>query len=294
MPKDNSYVIFTDTSCDLPREYFDENGVPTFAMGLVMDDSEVKLTLDSPLLHSGEFYNLLRAGKEFSTTQVDMNSFYEGFERVLSEGRDIIYLSFSSALSGTYSTSCVVAGDLREKYKDRKLYMVDTKCACAGHGMIVEQAVNLQKEGVSIDELAKWLDLNIPKACHWFTVSDLNHLHRGGRLSKTAAVVGTLIGIKPVLYVDDDGRLIPYSKVRGRAQSLAALVDMAGKYGVELQNQKIYISHADAEKDAKWVGEEMKRRYNVKETQYCVMNAIIGNHSGPDTVALFFMGTKRV
>ena len=239
------------------------------------------------------FYAKLREGKMSTTSQINADEFARTFEPILEAGEDVLYIAFSSGLSGTCQSAYIARDELKEKYPERKIYVFDSLCASMGEGLLVYQAALLKRAGTDIDSLYKWLGENVLKLCHWFTVDDLNHLKRGGRVSTTAALVGTMLGIKPVLHVDDEGHLIPVSKVRGRRQSLDALVQKMAETAIHPDEQTIFISHGDCLKDAEYVAEQVRSKFGVKNIQINFVGPVIGAHSGPGTVALFFFGTQR-
>lgn len=289
---DYTFQIFADSNCDLPESFYEENGVGVLNHMLVLDGTEYIDDFGKSISYE-EVYRHIRAGEMASTVQVSMQTFLDRFTPALEAGRDVLYVGFSSALSGTFATSCMVAKELGEQYPERRLYMVDTCAACAGHGLLVRHAVRLQKEGKTIEEVRDWLESNKNRLCHWFTVDDLHYLHRGGRVSKTAAVVGSLVGIKPVMHVDNEGRLIPGMKVRGRKAALEMLVRKFDELVVRPEEQVVYLSHADSAQDAAYVEQLVREKYPVKDVVTSLMCPIIGAHSGPGTVALFFIGSRK-
>ena len=212
---------------------------------------------------------------------------------ILQAGEDILYLAFSSGLSGTCQSAYMAKEELSARYPDRKIYVVDSLAASMGEGLLAYYASKMQLEGKTIDEVYQWLQDNKLHLCHWFTVDDLNHLKRGGRVSSAAALFGTMLGIKPVLHVDDAGHLIPVAKIRGRRQSLDSLVAHMEQTVTNPEEQVIFISHGDCEKDAQYVADQIRAKWNVKEIVLNEIGPVIGTHSGPGTVALFFLGSKR-
>ena len=213
--------------------------------------------------------------------------------KILDSGRDVLYLAFSSALSTTYQSAVIAADDLREAYPDRKIYVVDSLSASLGQGLLVYLCVQEKRKGRTVDEVHAFAEETKGKVCHWFTVDDLNHLKRGGRVSAAAALFGTMLSIKPVLHVDDTGHLVPVSKARGRKASLLALVDRMAESAIDPAEQTVFISHGDCEADAEFVAEEVRRRFGVRDVHINYVGPVIGNHSGPGTLALFFLGSHR-
>lgn len=285
-----NYVIFSEVTCDLPAEYCKKNGIRLLNMTLIVDEKEYTNPDDMTI---SEFYKKMREGSTTKTAQVTMEHCEQMFTEVLEAGFDVLCLSFSSGLSGCYNVTRMTAEMLRTKYPERKILVVDSLCASMGHGLLLTKAVEKRAEGVPIDEVYQWLLDNRLHLVHLFTVDDLMFLHRGGRVSKTAAIAGSLLGIKPVLHVDDEGHLVPTGKVRGRKTSLNALVDKMGEQMGSYKNNNFFISHGDCIDDAMYVANEIKRRYGIKEYMINYVGTVIGAHSGPGTVALFFFGEKR-
>lgn len=288
------YMISTDTSCDFPYEYVQQHQLPLVTLFYSIDD--VMGPDGSPTLENlKSFYNKMRQGALTKTQQASIEDTEKLFRTILSKGVDLLHIAFSSGLSGTANAARLAAETLKEEFPDRKIMVVDSLCASMGQGLLVDSAIRMKEAGKSIEEVAQWLEENIPHLCHLFTVEDLKYLQRGGRISKTTALVGTMIGIKPVLHVDDEGKLVPLAKVRGRKQSLQALVDrmeqQIGSY--RDSKQRIFISHGDCEEDACYVAELVKQRFGYEDFMISFIGPTIGSHSGPGTVALFFMGEKR-
>ncbi len=288
----SDFKIITNTTADLPADYIRENN-----LGLMVFNYTIKGETYSKghELDWKEFYSMMRDGNMPTTSQVNPEECRLYFEEYLKECRQLLYICFSSGLSGTYNNACLAADMVMEEHPDCKITVIDSRCASMGEGLLVHKAVMLQKAGRSMDETADWVEEHIPHLVHIFTVDDLNHLYRGGRVSRTAAVVGTVVGIKPILHVDGEGHLIPIQKVRGRKKSLHALVDyMAEKMGrYRDENDIIFISHGDALEDAEAVRDEVKERFGIDSFLINHIGPTIGAHSGPGTIALFFMGESR-
>ena len=289
----NDYRILTDSTTDLTPEIIESLGVETLPLMFNIDGREYHNFPDGRELSAPAFYDLLRAGKTAGTAQINLSHFLEIFESYLTKGLDVLYIAFSSALSGTCNSAMLAAQELAEKYPDRKILAVDSLCASMGEGLLVYYAAMEKKKGRSITEVYDWVCENRLHLCHWFTVDDLNHLKRGGRVSATAALVGTVLGIKPILHVDDQGRLIPMGKTRGRRQSLIQLVDKMADTVEHPEDQTVFISHGDCLEDARFVESEVRRRLPVRDVQINFIGPVIGAHSGPGTIALFFMGRAR-
>lgn len=285
-----SYQILTDSCCDFPTEYYEKLNLTMVPLsvdfrGEVFDDKN-----DDSLktLYAG-----LRAGEVARTAAVNPERWASAMEPVLSRGEDVLVIAFSSGLSTTYQSAVIAAEELKEKYPDRAIYVVDTLAASMGQGLLTWYACKKRDEGASLEEVRDWLEENKLHLCHWFTVDDLMYLKRGGRISAATAVVGTMLQIKPVLHMDDEGHLINMAKARGRKASLEALAKKAGELGTGYDNSTVFISHGDCIDDANYLAGLMKERYGVKDVVISYVGSVIGSHSGPGTVALFFLGTHR-
>lgn len=286
-----SYVIITDTGCDIKPELLKEWGVYAQSLSFRFTDEEKSYTeADMPI---SEFYQNMRSGRVAKTAAVNALQFQNAFEEVLKDGNDILYIGFSSGLSSTYNAGVLAAKELIGKYPERKIITVDSLAASAGQGLIVYLAVKKKNEGASIEEVEEYVKYLVPKLAHWFTVDDLVYLKRGGRVSAASAFFGNLLGIKPVLHVDDEGHLVPVNKVRGRRTSLMALVDAYGKYRDENDDGTIFISCADCYDEANFVASEIKNKYGADVQLITDVGAVIGSHAGPGTMALFFVATKK-
>ena len=287
------YQIITDSTTDLSQEMVEQFGVQVIPLCYMMEGKTLHNIPGGGEMDEHTFYEKLRAGVISTTAQINAEEFIQQFTAVLETGKDILYLAFSSGLSGTYQSAVIAQQELKEKYPDRRIEVFDTLCASMGEGLFVYHASRLQQEGKDIDEVLSWLRENVLHLCHWFTVDDLNHLKRGGRVSAATALVGTMLGIKPVLHVDDEGHLINVSKVRGRKQSLDALVQKMEETAIEPAKQTVFISHGDCLDDAEYVAEQVKSRMGVKDIRINFIGPVIGAPSGPGTVALFFLGSQR-
>lgn len=289
------FKITTDSTADLPAEYLQEHNVGCMPISYIVDG--VTYGRDREMDWK-EFYSMMRNdGKMPTTSQINPAEAKEYFEEFIKTDKEILHIAFSSGLSGTYGNLCIAAEEIMEEHPDCRIIVVDSLCASMGEGLFVHKAVKMRDEGKTIEETADWLRTNVQNFVHVFTVDDLFHLYRGGRVSKTAAVVGTMVGIKPKLHVDSEGHLIVIGKIRGRRKSLNALVDyMEEKMGSHLlENRKdyVFISHGDALEDAKYVKSQIKKRFGITNFLINNIGPTIGAHSGPGTIALFFMGESR-
>lgn len=287
----NPYVIMTDSACDMKPERLAEWGVPFQSLTYRFDGSDKEYTdADMP---ASEFYAKMKAGSIAKTAAVNSESFSKIFEEALQNGNDVLYLGFSSGLSTTFNSARIAALDLAERYPDRKITVIDTLSASAGFGLLVYLAVQKKNEGASMDEVAAYIEELKWKLCHWFTVDDLVYLKRGGRISPTVAFVGNVLGIKPVLHMDNEGHLINMFKVRGRKTSVAALAEQYDKLAVTPTEGTVFISHGDCMNDAEELAAILKNKHGVNVKIITDVGPVIGAHSGPGTLALFFIGTER-
>ena len=291
--KTNDFLIITDSTCDMPQEMADELGLAILPIRVSMEDKEYAHYLDGRELGFHEFYEKLRAGVPAKTSAANQEDFLSLMEPALAAGRDVLYIGFSSGLSSTYNVGVMTAAQLAEKYPERKVYTVDSLSASFGEGLLVYHAVQQKLAGKSIDEVRAFVEENRLHLCHWFTVDDLQHLKRGGRVSAAAAVFGTMLNIKPVLHVDDEGHLIPVGKVQGRTTSIKALLKKMQETAIDPAEQVVFISHGDCEKDAEKLAAMVRESIGPKEIILNPIGPVIGAHSGPGTAALFFLGTKR-
>ena len=285
------YVIMTDSCCDLPTDLAGE--LEVLPLRLELRGREYRNYLDGREIGFQAFYNQVRSGEMPVTSAVNVGEFEEAMRPVLESGRDILCLSFSSALSTTYQSAVIAAQGLEEAYPDRRVYVVDSLCASMGQGLLVWLCARERERGRTLEELRDYAEETKGKICHWFTVDDLNHLKRGGRVSAAAALFGTMLSVKPVLHVDDQGRLIPMEKCRGRKASLLALVDHMEKTAVDPAEQTVFISHGDCRAEVDFVAEEIRRRFGTKDIRVSYVGPVIGSHTGAGVVALFFLGTER-
>lgn len=287
---DRNYVIISDSTCDLPADIQKELNLVT--LNLTYEVDGVQHIGDSMPIE--ELYSKMRNGSVTKTSQVTPQEYLHEFESWVQKGYDVLYLAFSSALSGSYNSARNAVEELREQYPEAKLYAIDTLCASLGEGLLVYLAFQKKQEGLSIDQLHDWVMETRLHLCHVFTVDDLFFLHRGGRVSKTAAIAGSILGIKPLLHVDDEGRLMPVTKIRGRKQSLEKLVAMMDERIGNWENKTIAICHGDCLEEAKFVAELCKKRLG-KNIRVIIgfTGPVVGAHSGPGTMALFFLGETR-
>lgn len=286
------YVIVTDSTTDLPLAYVEKNDLPVISLIFTMEGISQKDDFGKTF-DLRDFYRKMRDGILSTTSQVNPDEFIVFFEPLLQKGLDILYIAFSSALSATYGSAVVAQQELLQKYPQRRLVVIDSKTASMGEGLLVYHALEMKKRGASMDEVIKWLEANLSHVCGWFTVDDLHHLHRGGRLSSTSAFIGSILSIKPILYINDEGKLIPAEKAKGRKQSLKRLIEIMEELIENPNEQVIFISHGDVEEDAHYMEQMIREKFAVKDVIVNLVGPVIGSHAGPGAIALFFMGKRK-
>ena len=288
------FVIITETTADLPASYIEENGLVIVPLYYQIDETVYG---EEKHLESKDFFDAMRNGATPTTSASNPDTLRKKYIELIESGKDILHLAFSSGLSCSYNNASFVAEDLKEEYPDAKITVIDTLCASLGQGLIVNSAVQLKQQGKSIEEIAEWIEAKKLNLCHQFTVDELIYLYRGGRLKKSSAILGTIINIKPVLHIDNEGHLVPLAKVRGRKKSLNALVDnmiaALDGYDFDIENEWVYISHGDCQEDAEYVKKQIEERIGAKNFLINYLSPTIGSHAGPGTVALFHYGKTR-
>lgn len=288
----SQYRIMTDSSCDLPAALAAELELTVLPLTVTIDEKSYTNYLDEREITFKDCYAALRDGREAKTAAANVDSFEQAMKPILQAGEDILYLGFSSALSSTYNAGALAAEQLAEKYPDRKILTVDTLSASMGQGLLVYLTVQQKRAGATIEEARDFAEKNKFHLCHWFTVDDLHHLRRGGRVSATSAVLGTVLNIKPVLHMDNEGRLIFMEKVRGRRASIKRMLEKMRETAIEPEKQIVFMSHGDCIEDAEYLAGRIREEWNV-EVVINYVGPVIGSHSGPGTLALFFLGTER-
>ena len=290
------YILLTDSSADLTAGLVEELGVEVLPLSFTMANQTYRNWPDNREIDPHRFYQRLREGEMATTSAINVGEYTEKLIPYLREGKDVLVVAFSSALSATCQSARLAAEELQEQlFPNRQILVVDSLCASMGQGLLVWYAARLRKEGRSMEEVRDWLEENKLRLCHWFTVGDLHFLKRGGRVSPATAMVGTMLSIKPVMHVDDEGRLVKVGTARGRNASLKALVDHMEDTAVDPAGQTIFISHGDCLEDAQKVADDVRGRFGIPAERILINNVgpVIGAHSGPGTVALFFLGSKR-
>lgn len=287
------YIVMTDSCCDLTDQMARELELEVLPLTMHMDGENYPNDLAGTAISNQEFYKRLRAGKIATTSAANVGQFQEAMRRVLQSGKDIVCVCFSSALSTTYQSAVIAADDLRPEFPEAEIYVVDSLSASLGQGLLLYLTVQQKRKGLSAVELAKWVEDNRLSVCHWFTVDDLNFLKRGGRVSATTALLGTMLSIKPIMHTSDEGKLVPVGKARGRKAAIKTLLDKIETLGIHPENQTMFICHADCEEDAKAVAQTIKDRFGTPTVHINYIGPVIGSHTGPDTMGIFFVGTQR-
>ncbi len=288
------YVIMTDSCCDLTAAEVAECGLAIVPLAFTVGGESYRDTPDHAEMSLAEFYRRLRAGERSITSAVSVGDFTDAMRPILEEGKDILCLCFSSALSTTYQSACIAADELRGEFPEAKIIVIDTLAASRGQGMLVWHAAKEKQRGEEIEGTADWVRSMIQHQDHWFTVADLGHLRRGGRLNATSSIIGTVLAIKPVMHCDEEGKLTPVSKARGMKQALTELVDKMDELGTRpLEDQTVFICHADAPDNVEFVKGLLKERFGVTDVRADYIGPVIGSHTGAGTLGLFFFGEKR-
>ena len=288
------YCISCCSTADLTKEYFDKRGIRYVCFHYELGGTDYLDDLGQTM-PPAELYRRMLAGEDVKTSQVSIGEYADFFRKIFDEGKDILHIAFSSGLSGTFNSCRIAAQELMEEYPERKIRVVDSLAASLGQGLLVYLAQRRKEEGADFDSVAQWTEEHKKNIVHLFTVDDLNHLYRGGRVSRTTAILGGMLNIKPILHVDDEGKLIPIGKVRGRKKSLLELVTLMdtkiGSYAKSCDT--IFISHGDCREEAEFLAAKVKEKYHITTELINDVGAVIGAHSGPGTMALFFVGDVR-
>ena len=287
------FVIMTDSCCDMTAAMAEELKLAVIPLSLHMGEQVYRNFLDGREIGFEEFYNCIRAGQTATTSAVNVGDFDVEMRKILAQGKDILCINFSSALSTTYQSAVIAAEDLRQEFPEAKILVVDSLAASLGQGLLLYLCAQQKSQGRTLDEVYAYAEETKGQISHWFTVDDLNHLKRGGRISAATALFGTMLTIKPILHVDDTGHLVSVSKARGRKAALMALVDQMEKDAIDPAHGPVFISHGDCEGDALTVADEITRRFGNQDIHINFVGPVIGNHAGPGTVALFYVGKAR-
>ena len=288
----NEFILMTDSTADMPESFYRENQIPVLSLTYTLENRTYTLSDSLPM---PQFYDKLRQGAMPVTSQVNPEAALNGFRAAAKQGQDILCVCFSSALSGTYNSCPLAAAMLTAEGFAQRIVVIDSLCASTGMGLLLYKANQMKQKGMSLDETAAWIEAHKLNVCHVFTVDDLNHLYRGGRVSKTAAIVGSMINIKPILHVDDAGTLQVIGKVHGRNKSLKTLVDlMEEKMGSWKDKNDIFmICQGDVDSEAEQVAKMVKERFGISQSLISYTGPVIGSHTGAGVIGLFFMGDQR-
>lgn len=287
-----TFKMITDSCCDLPAEFLKEHDVEVVSMIVTMDNKEyiddMGKTFDVEW-----FYQQLKEGKQASTSQINLGTYYEAFKPYVEQKMPVLYLAFSSALSGSYNNALAAVQMLKDEFEQVDVVVLDTKAACLGEGMLVYEAARLKEAGKTRDEVVNWLEENKGKVHSWVTVDDLKHLERGGRISKTAAAVGSLLNVKPIIVVDEKGALISVGKARGRKKSIETLIKNTIDGIVEPEKQTLFIGHVGVPEDGEYIKERLAEALNVKDIIVLGFGPTIASHTGFGSLAVFSFGKEK-
>ena len=286
------YVIVTDSVLDIEERFLHQNGICTVPLSFTIDGYDTVEDDFGKTVPFSDFYRQLRDGATVTTAQAPISAFTSVFEGILKSKRDVVYLGFSSALSGNYQTGCIAKNELDGKYSNQ-IYCVDTLAAAGGQTLVIREAAKRKAEGYTAEQLVEWAQEFRKHVVHWFTVDDLLYLHRGGRVPKSAAVMGSLLSVKPILHVSDEGKLLVWKKARGRKRALEMLAKQMNKHIREIGTYPVTISHGDCQEDAEYLKEYILSHTAVEQVEIHMLDTVIGAHAGPGTVALFCYGDKR-
>ena len=285
----SAYLIVTDSTTDLPKSYYEEKGVPVISLSYILDGVTYE---DMNGLSGREFFDKIRAGSMPTTSQINPEQAREKLEPIVKEGNDILYIGFTSGLSGSYNSVRMAAEELKEEYPERKIVTIDSLCASMGEGLLLYKAVQLKEQGKSLEEVAEWVENNKMNICHDVTIDDLFHLHRGGRVSKASAVVGSIIKIKPMIHVNEEGKLIVIGKERGRKKAMLSLIDRMEEKSKGFDNDVAMIVHGDVEEDAEFLKKQIQERFGIQNVIINGIGSVIGSHTGPGVISIFYMGDR--
>ena len=288
------YIIMTDSCCDLSQQEVEELELTVLPLSFTIEGKTLLNTPDHADMSPEEFFAKIAAGADCTTAAANVGQFTDAMEKALQEGKDILCVCFSSALSTTYQSACIAAETVLAKHPEGRIRVIDSLSASLGQGLLIYLTAHKKmEENLTLDQLGDWVEENKLHVCHWFTVDDLNYLKKGGRVSAATALVGTMLSIKPIMHTSDEGKLTVVGKARGRKSSLNTLIDTVGRLGINLQDQVMFICQADCQAEAETVAAQLKQRYGVKEVYINYIGPVIGSHTGPNTMGLFFVGTER-
>ena len=288
-----SYKIYTDSTANLPNDLIEKYNLEVISLNYILDGKEYQSYEKGKETDLVPFYNLLRDKKKITTSCINEEGFINAFKQDLENGYDILYIGFSSGLSATFSCSQNAAKTLSESYPNRKILVIDSLCASLGLGLLVVDACKKMQEGVDIETLYSYVESQKLRVCHLFTVDTLEYLYRGGRVSASKYFVAKLVNIKPTMHVDDNGKLVAYGKVMGRKKSINSLISKMQETIENPSEQTIFISHGDCLEDALYAQEQIKTKLNINSFVINYVDSVIGSHSGPGTLAIFYFAKNR-
>lgn len=283
------FLIVTDSTTDLPKKFYEDKEIPVLALSYIMDGVTYE---DGNGLSGKDFFDKIRAGSMPTTSQINPEQARVALEPLVKEGKDILYIGFTSGLSGSYNSVRMAAEELLEEYPEAKIVAIDSLCASMGEGLLLYKAVELKEQGKSFEEIAQWVEENKLHVCHDVTIDDLHHLHRGGRVSKASAVVGSIIKIKPMIHVNEEGKLIVIGKERGRKKAMMSLIDRMEEKSQGFENDVAMIVHGDVEEDAEFLKRQIQERFGIENVIVNGIGSVIGSHTGPGVIAIFYMGDR--
>lgn len=286
-------IIITDSNCDLPEEFLKKNNIPVIPFHFNLNGKDYEDNFGKSIGYK-EFYDELRRGGMSTTSQISPYTYEEYFRKYVNEGFSVIYIGFSSGLSKSYDHSVLARENVLQDISDADITVIDSTAASVGQGLLVQKAIDMLKAGKTNDEIITWIESNKMRVNHWLTVDSLDHLKRGGRLSTTSAAFGTLLNVKPLLIVDKDGKLTPVKKVRGRKKAISALFDEFKNAATNINDETVYISHADCVEEAQYLKDMINKELKVKEVAINYLGPIIGTHTGPGMLCIVFMGQERL
>ena len=289
----SSYSIVTDTGCDMPQALAKKLGITAVPLKVIIAGKSLDCTLSPLNIGNQSFYDLLRSGVDVKTASPSIDDYERYFRRELDKGKDVLYIGFSTGLSGAYNVSTIAAEDLRAEYPERQILTVDSKCGSMGQSLLLHYAVQKQREGASLKETYDFTKSLRHHVCHWFTVDDLHHLKRGGRISAAKAIAGTVMNIKPVLKVNHEGKLEVVYKARGKKFAIAKLVEQMGEYYYPDGNEIVFINHADCPEDADLLARSITKNYGITNFVISEIGPVLGAHSGPGALAVYYIGTEK-
>ncbi len=290
----SEYVLFSDSTLDLPSEVCEKYDIRVIPMGVTVDEKFYKYNIDEKEISCAEFYSKLESGASCSTSQINYKDFKDSFEPVLKDGKDILYICFTSGMSSTFGTCNIAINDLKEKYPDRRIIAIDSLSASIGEGVLVLNAAIKKSHGTDMNTLATWVKENRTRACHWFVVEDLDQLKKGGRISAAAATFGKALGIRPLISVDMEGKLTAVAKIRGQQKAYTEIVSRLVADGKDTQNQTVVIGHANCLERAEELQRIIKEKKLVKKVIIANIGPVIGSHVGSGMLALAFMGERNL